>query len=217
VPLCQGSALTLEAGLGHVPLECCRGHGPASTPSRMLRYSAEEIVAILQGAYSDEPDPGLEEVLTAFRSQWMAIAARRYAGLGALAEDAAQTALLKLVDPRGLATLDEPRKIEAWGRRIFVNEILDLCGTVRLARTRYVTLAEGGEGTEFPMLDQLSSMRPLGKHTGLAGIRRLPAGTIRETRSRVARRLPQDNEQRYNASGWGDFGLDGGRFRCCRH
>ena len=29
-------------------------------------------------------------------------------------------------------------------REQVVNEVLDLCGTVRLARTRYVTLAEGG-------------------------------------------------------------------------
>src|SRR5437867_363110 len=56
----------------------------------------ERIVAILKSARSPAPDPRLTEVLEAFRSQWRAIARRKYPSLQAEIEDAIQNALLKL-------------------------------------------------------------------------------------------------------------------------
>jgi RNA polymerase sigma factor (sigma-70 family) len=86
----------------------------------------EVVLGIVRSASSPTPDPRLGPVLEGFRERWLALGRRRYRHVQDDLEDAAQTALMKLVATDKLDTLREVERIEAWARSIFVRAVLDL-------------------------------------------------------------------------------------------
>jgi RNA polymerase sigma factor (sigma-70 family) len=65
-------------------------------------------------------------VLTAFRAHWLGFGRWRYPQLAGDLEDVIQNALIKLVSGRKLATLQDPARLEAWARSLFVRTVIDL-------------------------------------------------------------------------------------------
>jgi RNA polymerase sigma factor (sigma-70 family) len=129
--------LTLDPVLGHSPV-CFT----------VLKGPPEAILAVLRSAATRRPDPRLGDVLAAFRRDWETLARRRYPALGADLEDALQAALVKLVAPERLATLEDPARLEAWARSIFVHAVLDLVRDLR--RHQGVPLSTGDDPDESP-------------------------------------------------------------------
>lgn len=84
------------------------------------------ILEIVRSASSPTPDPRLGPVLAGFRERWLALGHQRYRHVQDDLEDAAQTALMKLVATDKLDTLREVERFEAWARSIFVRTVLDL-------------------------------------------------------------------------------------------
>jgi RNA polymerase sigma factor (sigma-70 family) len=80
----------------------------------------------LRSAQSALPDPRLGAVLDHFRSRWLALGRRRYSSVGSDIEDAAQTALMRLISTDKLDTLRRAERLEAWARSLFVHAVLDL-------------------------------------------------------------------------------------------
>jgi RNA polymerase sigma factor (sigma-70 family) len=97
----------------------------AAGPRTIYGLRCDEVVAVLGSAVSSVPDQRLDKVLAAMRREWIAIARRRFSALGDDAEDAAQTAIMKLLSPEKLRTLTEPSLVDRWARSIFVNTVLD--------------------------------------------------------------------------------------------
>jgi RNA polymerase sigma factor (sigma-70 family) len=124
----------------------------------VLKGPPEAILAILRSAQSRTPDPGLDEVLEAFRRQWRTIARRRYPNLEKEdVEDAIQSALLKLVTGDALETLKDATRLEAWARSIFVHSVLDLARHGRRHRRGRIYLGDEGEDAEEMLRDHLPS------------------------------------------------------------
>jgi len=92
----------------------------------VLRVHPATVLVILRSATTSAPDARLDDVLSAFRRHWLAIARRRYPSLGEIVEDAVQTALMKLVSGERLEHLQEVDRLEAWARSLFINTLLDL-------------------------------------------------------------------------------------------
>ena len=127
----------------------------------MLSSTApEEVVAILRSASTPPPDPRLDDVLEAFRSQWRRIARRKCPGLLEDVDDAIQNASLKLLLPRKLATLKDPTRIETWARTLFLNTLLDLAADRQREFSRRATLGGPGDDPEEFLRDRLPSTGP---------------------------------------------------------
>lgn len=99
--------------------------------SALLGGSPAEILAVLRSAQARSPDPRLGEILDGFRRHWLAIGRRRYPDLESDVEDAIQGALLKLVSPEKLDTLQDVGRLEAWARSLFVNTMIDVARDAR--------------------------------------------------------------------------------------
>lgn len=126
----------------------------------MLRDSPEVIFAILRSARSPAPDPRLDDVLEDFRRHWLAVARKRYPGLRDNLEDAIQNGLLKLISPDKLSKLQDVTRLEAWGRSIFVNTVLDLVRDGRRQRHRRLYIGPPEEDPEDALRDRVPSEAP---------------------------------------------------------
>jgi RNA polymerase sigma factor (sigma-70 family) len=126
----------------------------------VLTGPPEAIVAILRSAQSGSPDPRLEEVLEAFRRQWLAIARKRYPGLHDDLEDAVQSALLKLLSGERLDRLKDASKLEAWARSVFVNTVMDFAREGTRHRRRRAYLGQPDEDPEDALRDHLAAEQP---------------------------------------------------------
>ncbi len=126
----------------------------------MLTGPPEAILAILRSANSAAPDPRLADVLEAFRRQWLAIARRRWPSLRDDVEDAVQIALLKIVTADNLDRLQDPGRLEAWARSVFVNCALDVAREDVRQRQRRTYVGQPDEDTEEALRDGLPSERP---------------------------------------------------------
>ncbi len=126
----------------------------------MLNAPPEVVLAILRSAQTAEPDPRLGEVLEAFRRHWLAIAQRRYPGLRDEAEDAVQTALLKLVSSEKLATLRDAARLEPWARSVFVHTVLDVARDGRRHQRGRAYLGQPDDDPEHALRDQLPAPGP---------------------------------------------------------
>ncbi len=78
---------------------------------------------ILRTAHTPAPDPRLDAVLEGFRRHWLSAARRARPTLEADFDDAVQMGLLALIDPDVLATLEEPARIQGWGRALFFHKL----------------------------------------------------------------------------------------------
>jgi RNA polymerase sigma factor (sigma-70 family) len=83
----------------------------------------EEVVRILRTAASSRHDPRLDEVLSAYRRQWLAIARRVYPELVDDFDDAVQQASIDLLKPEVLDGLADVRNVHAWARGLFLNKL----------------------------------------------------------------------------------------------
>jgi RNA polymerase sigma factor (sigma-70 family) len=128
--------------------------------SIVLNGPPEAILAILRSAHSGAPDARLDEVLGAFRRQWLLIARKRYPGLHEDAEDAVQTALLKLVSPEKLDRLRDASRLEAWARSLFINTVLDVAREGGRHRRGRAYLGQPDEDPEEVMRDRHPSDLP---------------------------------------------------------
>jgi RNA polymerase sigma factor (sigma-70 family) len=126
----------------------------------VLKGPPEAVLAILRSAQSGTPDPRLGDVLQAFRSQWLAIARKRYPRMEDDVEDAVQTALLKLVSGERLDRLKDVSRLEAWARSIFVNTMLDVARDGIRHRRGRTYLGQPDEDPEEALRDRLPSERP---------------------------------------------------------
>ena len=117
--------LTLAQARRHYPARLMDPRPASGMPASAGPLAPLEALSVLQSARTSTPDPRLDALLQAFRRQWEAIARHRYRNLGSDLDDAVQEALLKLTDPRRLAGLRDPARIEAWGRSLFVRTVLD--------------------------------------------------------------------------------------------
>jgi RNA polymerase sigma-70 factor (ECF subfamily) len=107
------------------------GQFPAvlSTGRAVLSFPAEQVVAILKSKCSQAPDPRLEEVLEEFRRYFLKFGRAKYPTRPREdIEDAAQNALMKLVDAKRLGQIRDDACIVGWARRVFTNAIHDLIG-----------------------------------------------------------------------------------------
>ena len=131
----------------------------------MLSGPPDTILAILRSALSGAPDPRLDDVLEAFRHQWMAIARRRYPGLENDLEDAVQCALLKLLSADKLDCLKDARRLEAWARSVFVNTVMDFARDGARHRRRRTYLGQPDEDPEDVLRDHVAADRPTPEET----------------------------------------------------
>ena len=125
-----------------------------------LPGSPEAIVAILRSASSDAPDPGLDAVVEAFRRQWLDLGRRRYASVRDDLDDAVQNGLVKLCSREKLDRLEDPARVEAWARSIFVNIVLDLIRDQRRDRRRQLYIGPPGEDPEDALREWLPATGP---------------------------------------------------------
>jgi RNA polymerase sigma factor (sigma-70 family) len=144
------------------------------------------VVAILRSARSERPHPRLDEVLQGFRRQWVAIAHRRYPFLRDELEDAVQTSLMKLLSPDHLESLRDVARVEAWGRGIFVNTVLDLVRHHRRRERDRLYLGDRDGDPEDVLREGLPSHQPTPEEV-LARRERLDIVVRCVERSRVAR------------------------------
>lgn len=126
----------------------------------MLIGPPDALVAILRSARSAAPDPRLPEVLEAFRREWLALARRRYPGLGDDIEDAVQGALLKLVAPEKLDRLHDPARIGPWARSVFVHEVIDMARDLKRRRARRAELGGAEASHEEVLRERVPSAEP---------------------------------------------------------
>lgn len=126
----------------------------------MLIGPPEVVLAVLRSAQAEQPDPRLDDVLAAFRRDWQMLARRRYPHLGDDLEDALQTALLKLIAPARLATLEDPSRLEAWGRSIFVHAVLDVVRDLKRHRGHRLGTPGSDEDPEDVLRDRLPAQDP---------------------------------------------------------
>jgi RNA polymerase sigma factor (sigma-70 family) len=125
----------------------------------VLTVPPEAIVAILRSARTAEPDPRLEQVLAAYRREWEALGRRRYPALGDAIQDAIQVALLKVISPAKLASLNDHSRVHAWARSIFVHAAMDVARDLRRHRGR--SLAAGpDEDPEDVLRERLPALDP---------------------------------------------------------
>jgi RNA polymerase sigma factor (sigma-70 family) len=125
----------------------------------VLTIPPEAIVAILRSARAAEPDPRLEQVLHAYRRDWEAIGRRRYPTLGDAIHDAIQVALLKLISPEKLESLQDHSRVHGWARSIFIHAALDVARDLRRHRGR--SLATGPDDDPEDMLrERLPALDP---------------------------------------------------------
>jgi RNA polymerase sigma factor (sigma-70 family) len=174
--------LTLGRVLGHRPV-CFT----------VLKGPPEAILAVLRSAATNQPDPRLGDVLAAFRRDWETLARRRYAALGGDLEDALQAALVKLVAPERLATLEDPARLEAWARSIFVHAVLDLVRDLR--RHQGLPLSGGDDDPDGSPGDQFPATTPSPEEVA-AGRERLAIvvgviGRLEVARLRFVEDLPE--------------------------
>lgn len=110
---------------------------------------------ILRTAYRERPDERLPQVLAMLRADWIACVRRKRLDVGTELDDALQNASLKVIAPENLATLDDPERLIAWARAIFVNSLHDLGrSSRRLWRGRVVTQHDDQEALgRIPSLD----------------------------------------------------------------
>ncbi len=131
----------------------------------MLTGPPEAILAILRSAQSGAPHPRLDEVLEAFRRQWLAIARKRYPGLQNDLEDAVQTALLKLLSGDRLDRLQDASRLEAWARSVFINTVMDFARDGARHRRRRAYLGQPDEDPEDVLRDHVPADRPTPEET----------------------------------------------------
>lgn len=136
---------------------------PASTwtsaPERQVYgLPCDVVVAILRSATSDAPDPRLASVLDLVRREWLRIVRARFSNLGDDAEDAVQTALMKLLAPGKLDTLSDPTAVDRWGRSVLVNTALDFLRDGQRLRRRTPTAERAEDGID--LLDLLPAGEP---------------------------------------------------------
>ncbi len=144
---------------GRLRLDGRPGAG-ASSSALVLKGPPQAIVAILRSAQSAAPDPRLGDVLEAFRRQWLAIARKRYPGLGDDLEDAVQTALLKLISGEKLGGLKDVTRLEAWARSIFIHTVLDFAREGGRHRSHRAYPGRPEEDPEETLRERLPSDRP---------------------------------------------------------
>ena len=154
------SALVSAACNSIRPLTHCRTPGMVRAPLVVLTGPPEAILAILRSAQSGAPDPRLEEVLEAFRRQWLAIARRRYPGLQNDLEDAVQSALLKLLSGERLERVKDPSRLEAWARSVLVNTVMDFARDGARHRRRRAYLGQPDEDPEDALREHVPTDRP---------------------------------------------------------
>ena len=126
----------------------------------MLDGRPEAIFGILRSARSPSPHPQLDEVLEAFRRQWLALGRKRYPALHDDLEDAVQTALVKLVSAEKLDGLKDVARLESWARSLFVHTLFDLARESGRGRTRRAYLASPDEDPEEMLREGLPGDRP---------------------------------------------------------
>jgi RNA polymerase sigma factor (sigma-70 family) len=124
------------------------------------RAHPETVLAILRSARSDRPDPRLDVVLATFRAHWVALARRRYPQLAGDLEDAVQTALLKLVSPERLDTLEDPARLAAWARSLFVNTAMDVTRDRRRHARGRAYVGRPGDEPEDALREQVAADAP---------------------------------------------------------
>ena len=125
----------------------------------MLTVPPEAILTILRSARTAAPDPRLDQVLRAFQHDWEALGRRRYSTLGDAVQDATQAALLKIISPQKLAGLQDPSRIHAWARSIFVHAVMDVARDLRRHRGT-VLLGGADEDPEQVLRERLASLEP---------------------------------------------------------
>jgi RNA polymerase sigma factor (sigma-70 family) len=128
--------------------------------SELLAGSPETALAILRSAYAAPEDPCLRLVLEHFRERWLALGRRRYANLGCDLEDAAQTALMRLVCRDKLDTLSDPRRLGAWAYSLFIHAVLDLVRAGRRRNGRPTHVGTSEDHAERTLLDALPDEKP---------------------------------------------------------
>jgi len=129
-------------------------------------------VEILRTAHGPTPHPQLDEVLSALRRHWLGIARRKYPVLRDEADDAIQTALVKLL---AAVARDEPKdvdKAEVWARSIFVNTALDLIRERHRHDHRRVYVGQWGDDPEDALRRDLPAEGPAPEEA-MAGRERL--------------------------------------------
>jgi RNA polymerase sigma factor (sigma-70 family) len=125
----------------------------------VLTTSPEIVVAILRSARTADPDPRLDHVLGAFRREWENLGRRRYPGLGDALDDALQVALLKVISPEKIAGLQDPSRVAAWARSIFIHAVMDVARDLK--RHRGQRLAVGpDEDPEDVLRDRIPTVDP---------------------------------------------------------
>jgi DNA-directed RNA polymerase specialized sigma24 family protein len=133
---------------------------PCEYRTERLPGSPEAVLGILRSAHSTLPDPRLGAVLDHFRSRWLALGRRRYPGLGSGIEDAAQTALMRLISRGKLDTLRRAERLEAWARSLFVHAVLDLVRDPWRPGGRRIYDGPSGDDGEHAFLDGLPDDKP---------------------------------------------------------
>jgi len=128
--------------------------------SELLQHSPKAILGILRSACTATPDPRLGLVLECLRTRWLVYGYRRYRNLGGGLEDAAQTALMRLVSGDKLATLRETRRLEAWARSFFIHAVLDLVRERRRHDGGSVSVGTSGDEVVHALLDVLPDDKP---------------------------------------------------------
>jgi len=125
----------------------------------VLTVTPEQTVAILRSARSASPDPRLENVLASFRREWLSLGRRRYPGMGEALDDALQTALLKIISPEKLDSLQDPSRVAPWARSIFIHAVMDVARDLRRHRGQRLSIGPDDDAEEF-LRDKLPSGDP---------------------------------------------------------
>lgn len=122
------------------------------------KRSAAEIAAEVASAVAGVPSSHFEDVLGGLRRHWASLTRRRFPALVDDFEDAAQSAIEKLLTPGVVAALRDPACFEAWARNIFVNALLDLARGRR--RARCWGSSPGERDADDVLRDRLPDSRP---------------------------------------------------------
>ena len=125
----------------------------------MLTTSPEIVVAILRSARTADPDPRLDLVLDAFRREWESLGRRRYPGLGDALDDALQLALLKIISPEKIAGLQDPARVAAWARSIFIHSVMDVARDLKRHRGQRIA-AGPDEDPEDVLRERIPAIDP---------------------------------------------------------
>jgi RNA polymerase sigma factor (sigma-70 family) len=86
-----------------------------------------DVIKALRTATVRRTDTGsVETVLLAIQDDWEMVAHTRFPALGSDTGDAVQAAFAKLLAPGALDALEEPSRVRAWIRTVFVHTAIDV-------------------------------------------------------------------------------------------